>query len=87
MQQPLYSLDFERFVARHFGAQGRAWLDRLPARVEHYVRVWQLELEQHLAGGLMSCCLAVRTLDGTSAVLKLDGPWTPAQPEIRALTV
>jgi hypothetical protein len=24
------SADFERFVARHFGPRGRAWLDELP---------------------------------------------------------
>ena len=81
----LYSRDFERFVARHFGARGRGWLDELPARVDHYARLWAFEVEHHLSGGLMSCCLAVRGLDGTSAVLKLAGPWTPARPEIRAL--
>jgi streptomycin 6-kinase len=85
MARSLYSEDFERFVARHFGARGRAWLDRLPARVEQYARDWQFEVEHHLVGGLLSCCLAVRLSDGTAAVLKLDGPWTPAEPEIRAL--
>jgi streptomycin 6-kinase len=83
----LYSDKFAHFVARHFGARGRAWLDELPARVEHYANSWQLDIEHHLAGGLMSCCLAVSTSDGTAAVLKLDGPWTPARPEIRALTL
>jgi len=74
----LYSADFERFFVRHFGARGRVWLDQLPARVERYARLWQFELEHHLAGGLMSCCLAVMTSDATAAVFKLDGPWTPA---------
>ncbi len=68
MTERLYSADFERFVVRHFGARGRVWLDQLPARVERYARLWQFELEHHLAGGL-------------------GGPWTPAQPEIAALTL
>jgi streptomycin 6-kinase len=85
MAEQLYSMDLEGFVARHFGAQGRVWLDQLPARVERYAREWRLQVEQHLVGGLLSCCLAVRISDGTPAVLKLDGPWTPGEPEIRAL--
>ena len=52
MTERLYSADFERFVVRHFGARGRVWLDQLPARVERYARLWQFELEHHLAGGL-----------------------------------
>src|SRR5262249_26923298 len=87
MAERLYSADFERFVARHFGTRGRAWLDQLPARVERYARLWQFELEHHLAGGLMSCCLGVMTSDGTAAVFQLDGPWTPAGPGMAALTL
>jgi hypothetical protein len=30
----LVSPDFERFVSRHFGARGRAWLDELPEHAE-----------------------------------------------------
>ena len=82
---PLYSDDLERFISRHFGGRGRVWLDQLAGRVEQYQRVWGLEIERYLPGGLMSCCLAVRTADGARAVLKLDGPWTPARREILAL--
>lgn len=81
----LVPADFEQFIARHFGAEGRAWLDRLPERIERYCRDWQLETECFLPGGLMSCCLAVRLPGGESAVLKLSGPWTPAALEAVAL--
>ncbi|MDQ3866122.1 MAG: aminoglycoside phosphotransferase family protein, partial [Actinomycetota bacterium] len=81
----LVSAEFEQFIARHFGADGRAWLERLPARVDHYRRAWQLDVEQFFPGGLMSCCLAVTTADRTAAVLKLSGRWTPAEPEAIAL--
>lgn len=81
----LYSHDFERFVSRHFGSAGRGWLDQLPHRIERYRRAWRFEVERYLPGGLMSCCLAVRTSDGVPAVFKLSGSWTPARPEILAL--
>jgi streptomycin 6-kinase len=87
MAASLYSPQFERFIVRHFGRAGRAWLQQLPARVEHYTRLWKLKIEYHFTGGLMSCCLAVNTRDGEAAVLKLDGPWTPARTEIAALTL
>jgi streptomycin 6-kinase len=82
----LVSFELERFVARHFGARGRAWLDQLPERVEHHRREWQLVIEDLLPGGLESCCLAVRTKTGEAAVLKLTGPWTPVGQEVLALT-
>jgi streptomycin 6-kinase len=81
----LVAPELERFVARHFGARGRDWLDRLPRRVEHYQGAWELEIEGLLPGGLMSCCLAVKTARGQAAVLKLSGPWTPASVEALAL--
>jgi streptomycin 6-kinase len=81
----LVSAEFEQFVVRHFGAEGRAWLDGLPERVERYRREWQLEIGRFLPGGLMSCCLAVRLPTGGPAVLKLSGAWTPAEPEAVAL--
>lgn len=79
------SADFEQFVARHFGARGRAWLDQLPRQVERHTREWGLEVEGFLPGGLMSCCLVVTTTEGEAAVLKLGGPWTPASSEGAAL--
>jgi len=79
------SSEFEQFVARHFGARGRAWLDQLPERIEHHRREWQLLIGDFLPGGLESCCLAVTTKAGEAAVLKLSGPWTPLRPEVLAL--
>ena len=78
------SHEFEQFIARHFGVEGRAWLDRLPERVEFYRRTWFLDIERFLPGGLLSCCLAVTTREG-EAVLKLCGPWTPSVSEGTAL--
>jgi streptomycin 6-kinase len=76
LTRQLYSSEFEAFVSRHFGALGRAWLDQLPAEVDRHVKEWRLELEEFLPGGLMSCCLAVRTDTEEQAVLKIGGPWT-----------
>jgi streptomycin 6-kinase len=81
----LVSAEFEHFIARHFGARGRAWLDLLPERVERYRREWELEIERFLPGGLMACSVAVRLSGGGSAVLKLSGPWTPTEREAVAL--
>jgi streptomycin 6-kinase len=85
VDERVLSPDFEQFVARHFGARGRDWLDRLPEQVERYLARWRLEFEHFLPGGLMSCCLAVRTEAGQAAVLKLSGPWTSASAEALAL--
>jgi streptomycin 6-kinase len=85
MSARLVSTDFERFVARHFGSRGRAWLDDLPERVESYRAAWRLEIEHFLPGGLMSCCLAVHTSAREQAVLKINGPWTATGREALAL--
>lgn len=87
MPDRLVSAEFERFVARHFGSEGRAWLDQLPERVAHYEREWELAVDTFLPGGLLSCCLGVRTATGDEAVLKIRGPWTRADAEVLALTV
>src|SRR5438067_2358667 len=76
-----------RFIRRHFGPLGSAWLERLPELIERYRAEWELEVEGFLPGGLMSCWLAVRTKQRDAAVLKLCGPWTPARPEAVALRV
>jgi streptomycin 6-kinase len=81
----LFSPEFGHFIARHYGARGRQWLEDLPGRVEYYARLWALEIDHYFADGLASCCLAVRTSDRAEAVLKLAGPWTPARNEIAAL--
>jgi|SRR5919201_1133322 streptomycin 6-kinase len=76
----------QAFAERPFDLRDRAWIARLPSLVDRYRHAWRLEIEHVLVGGVMSCCLAVRTASGQPAVLKLAGPRTPARPEIMALT-
>jgi len=77
--------DLSRFVARHFGARGRAWLERVPALVDRAAAGWGLEIEGALGGGLLSCVLAAHTRDGEPVVLKIAGPWVAADREAAAL--
>jgi streptomycin 6-kinase len=77
--------EFERFISRHFGRQGRDWLERLPRIVDRYRLEWRLEVGPFLRGGLLSASMEVRTADGQSAVLKINGPWTSSRHEILAL--
>ena len=79
--------ELARFVARHYGPRGRAWLAGLPGRIERYRAEWELEVEGVLPTGFSSSCLSVTTAEGAAAVLKLSGPWTPARPEALALRV
>ena len=87
VEKSLVAPQLAKFIARHFGSLGSAWLEALPERIERYRAEWGLEVEGFLVGGLMSCCLSVSTADGEAAVLKLSGPWTPARPEALALRV
>ncbi len=73
------------FVARHFGALGRAWLSRLPGLIETCAAEWDLLIEDGLEGGLLSCVMAARTAGGDAVVLKIGGPWTPIDREACAL--
>jgi streptomycin 6-kinase len=82
---PLLHSHLSRFVARHFGARGRAWLERVPGLVDQAALAWGLEIEHALRGGLLSCVLAARTRGGEPVVLKIAGPWTPAGSEAAAL--
>lgn len=75
------------FVARHFGSEGRAWLALLPELLADVTERWKLEVGPPLNGGLMSAVHLVTTADGTSAVLKIAGPWSPTQDEAAALRV
>jgi streptomycin 6-kinase len=77
--------DLSRFVARHFGARGRAWLERVPELVDGIAAGWGLEIEHALGGGLLSCVLAAHTRDGEPVVLKIAGPWGAAGHEAAAL--
>jgi streptomycin 6-kinase len=73
------------FIARHFGAAGRAWLDRVPALLETYAARWRLAVGEELRGGLLSRVFAVQRVTGERAVLKLCGPWDRAEDEISCL--
>lgn len=81
----LVSVQMSRFVARHFGAQGRTWLARLPGLVERCAAEWDLLIEDGLEGGLLSCVMSARSTDGQPVVLKIGGPWTPIDREAWAL--
>jgi len=74
-----------RFVARHFGAPGRAWLTGLPGVIERCAAEWDLLIEDGLEGGLLSCVMSARTGCGDAVVLKIGGPWTPIDREACAL--
>jgi len=73
------------FIARHFGETGRAWLDQLPAVVGELSRRWELEIGPPLHGGLLSAIHEVTRADGSDAVLKISGPWSPYSDEVVAL--
>ena len=75
------------FVARHFGAEGQAWIAHLPAALEDIAGRWQLEVVRPLRGGLMSAVYLVTRADGSSAVLKIGGPWSPTKHEATALRI
>jgi streptomycin 6-kinase len=76
---------FRAFVARHFGAAGRAWLDSLPKARAAASAEWELEVGRELNGGVLAWVLEARTPDGRDAVLKLAGPWDRPRDEIAAL--
>ncbi len=73
------------FIARHFGAEGRTWLAQLPSTLAEVAQRWELEIGPPLHGGLMSAVQLVTRADGTTAVLKIAGPWSPTQDEAAAL--
>ena len=77
----------QAFVARFFGAEGKAWLAGLPAAVEDIAGRWKLEVGRPLRGGLMSAVYLVTRADGSSAVLKIGGPWSPTKHEATALRI
>jgi len=79
--------EFEHFISRHFGSPGREWLKGLPGIVDRYRLEWHLDVGRFLRGGLMSASMDAQTAEGEPAVLKINGPWTPAGREILALTL
>ena len=77
---------FRAFVARHFGAAGREWLERLPQVVDDLCAAWDLDLGDELAGGKFSYVAAATTGGGVEVVLKVGPPWRRALDELDALT-
>ncbi|MFE2109880.1 aminoglycoside phosphotransferase family protein [Kitasatospora sp. NPDC059463] len=55
-----------------FGAQGRAWVRRLPALASELADRWELRIDGAPAHGVVGLVLPVRRADGTGAVLKLQ---------------
>lgn len=77
----------QAFVARFLGAEGKAWLAHLPTALEDIAGRWKLEVGRPLRGGLMSAVYLVTRADGSPAVLKIGGPWSPTRHEATALRV
>src|SRR5258708_37667842 len=76
MRQVVLDESFERFVARHFGERGRAWLDTLLPVIGRPASEWDLTAENFLPGGLTSCWVTARNREQRPVVLKINGPWT-----------
>ncbi|OKH99274.1 hydroxyurea phosphotransferase [Streptomyces sp. CB02923] len=66
-------------------AEGRAWLDRLPATVRDVQEQWDLRLGAPLHGGSCSWVAPVELPDGGAAVLKVTWPHREAAGEAPAL--
>ena len=64
-----------------------AWLDRLPDTLQRLERLWALTPDTPLDGDEPSCSYvaAVRTANGTSAVLKISMPHMEGEHEIHGL--
>ncbi|WP_374213379.1 aminoglycoside phosphotransferase family protein [Crossiella sp. SN42] len=60
--------------AKFDGAEGREWVERLPALAMDFLDRWNLRLDGKSMHGMASLVLPVRTPEGTPAVLKLQRP-------------
>ncbi|MFF2957092.1 aminoglycoside phosphotransferase family protein [Kitasatospora sp. NPDC057965] len=59
-------------LVRFLGAEGRAWVDRLPGLARELAGRWELRPDGAPAHGVVGLVLPVRRADGTGAVLKLQ---------------
>ena len=66
-------------------AQGRAWLDTVPARFDQAVERWSLRVGRPYAYAYVSLAVPARLPDGTQAVLKLAFPHRESRHEAAAL--
>ena len=76
---------YRAFVARQYGAAGRAWLGSLPKTLAATAAEWGMELGGELHGGVLACVREVRLASGEDAILKVAGPWGRPRDEIAAL--
>ena len=75
---------FRRRIARIFGAEGEAWLRRLPGLAAELAERWQLTVQPPFALSHNYVAPVVRA-DGTEAVLKLGVPHPELATEMAAL--
>jgi len=75
----------ERLQRLAVSEAGRAWLDALPALVEHCARDWSLQLGEAFEGSNVSLVLAAIREDGSDAVLKVQFPHPECAQEAMAL--
>ena len=75
----------DAFLARHFGADGRAWLVTVPGTLEELAREWRLTLGARLHGGLLAIVHEATTAEGERAVFKLASHWDRPLEEIASL--
>lgn len=66
-------------------SEGRAWLRKLPTRVQDCADLWALQLEPPYAESYVSLVLPVTRADKTPAVLKLQFPHSESEHEAEAL--
>src|SRR6476659_5754060 len=66
-------------------AEGRIWLQDLPARVAACVQKWKLELEAAYPQSFVSIVFPARRADGSNAVLKIQYPHAESDYEEEAL--
>ena len=75
----------ESLRALGHSAQGRAWLDTLPAIFDQAVERWSLRLGRPYTYAYASLAMPARLPDGTEAVLKLAFPHRESRQEAEAL--
>lgn len=66
-------------------AEGRAWLQDLPGRVETCADRWRLRLQPPYSGSQVSIVFPATAVDGSPAVLKVQFPHNESEHEAEAL--
>ncbi|WP_433162603.1 aminoglycoside phosphotransferase family protein [Kribbella sp. CA-247076] len=80
------SLDIPDQVRQKVVADGnQSWLDELPGMVDSLAQEWSLRIGSSFAGGHAALAVAVTTVDGTPAVLKIGVPGHDVGPEATVL--